>query len=108
MRMPYRCMLCRTRNTFVRKIETYVRPKKCKSCGHTRFYIDRWRLHRNDYCRCEGYHYTHRKGSTFCIHHPQQERNVRVERHGEHPLDVFIDQAFDAPPVFITDPNPPF
>lgn len=108
MRVPYRCSSCRTRNLFPRRIETYVRLKKCRACGHTRFYLDRGRLYRNDYCACEGYHHKHRIRSTFCIHNPQYEANVRIRRLGEHPHDVALDQLLASPPIYTNNPEPPF
>lgn len=87
-------MKCRGRNVFVRQIEDYLRPKKCRHCGHSRFYLDRRRQWRTDYCTCtDGYHYTHRIGSTFCIHNPDFQINVRVHRYGEKLEDVLEDIA---------------
>ena len=93
MGWAYRCNRCRTRNTFRKKLEEYVRPKKCKECGHDRFYYDRERNHRSDYCSCEGYHWTHRRGTTYCIHNPLYQVNVRVGRYGEKLEDVLEDIA---------------
>ena len=77
-------MKCRGRNVFRHPVEWYIRAKKCQHCGHGRFYLDRARQYRDDYCSCsENYHYTHRKGSTYCIHNPNYEVNVRVGRYGE-------------------------
>lgn len=96
MTWHYRCMKCRGRNVFRRMLEDYLRPKRCRHCGHGAFYLDRARQWRTDYCRCtEGYHYTHRVGSPLCVHNPDFQTNVRVERHGEKLKDVLEDIAFD-------------
>lgn len=62
--------------------------------------------YRDDYCNCEGYHYTHRKGSVFCIHHPAYQFNVRVYRFKEDPVDVGIDIAWDLVPRNIPEDEP--
>lgn len=97
MSVAYRCMKCRGRNTLRRPLHDYLRVPKCRHCGHKSFYLDRARQYRNDYCRCEGYHYTHRAKSKFCTVNPNYELNVRVLRYGEDLTDVQIDIAFDAP-----------
>lgn len=91
MSWAYRCMKCRGRNVFRQKVEWYIRAKKCRHCGHGRFYLDRARQYRKDYCSCEGYHYRHREGSTYCIHNPNYQVNVRVGRYGEKLEDVLED-----------------
>lgn len=60
----------------------YVRPKRCKHCGHTRFYVDRERYARLD-CRCSGAYPwpAHRPGSPMCEHNPQWQAN-RALRQG--------------------------
>ena len=93
MGFPYRCMKCRALNTLNRRIADYIRVPKCKRCGHRKFYIDKQKWYRTDYCRCEDYHYTHRIKSPFCIHHPNYEYNVRVRRYGEDPAAVNFDLA---------------
>lgn len=93
MTWKYRCMACRGRNVFRQKVEWYVRPRQCRHCGHESFYLDRARQFRKDYCSCEGYHYTHRQGSTYCIHNPNYQVNVRVGRYGEKREDVLEDMA---------------
>ena len=65
----YRGNRCRTRNTFLRALATYVRPKRCRHCQHDRFYVDRERVARKA-CHCSGYHYAHRPGSRCCEHNP--------------------------------------
>ena len=62
----YRCMSCRTRNTFKKPVEDYVRGRKCWHCGHGRFYVDKERLQR-PVCRCGEYHFVHRPGSGACL-----------------------------------------
>lgn len=65
----YRCSRCRTRNTFLRALSTYVRAKRCRDCGHDHFYVDKERTQRKP-CRCSGYHHPHRPGSPLCEHNP--------------------------------------
>lgn len=91
MTWHYRCMKCRGRNVFLRELDTYIRRKKCRHCGHFRFYLDRRRQWRTDYCRCNGYHYTHRIGSPYCEHNENYQVNVRVGRYGEKLEDVLED-----------------
>jgi hypothetical protein len=97
MSFAYRCNKCRGRNTIARRIDDYIRIPKCRHCGHKGFYLDKDRQYRGDYCSCEGYHYTHRKKSKFCIHHPDYQLNVRTERYGEDRLDVQLEIALAAP-----------
>jgi len=68
----YRCSACRTRNTFRRALGDYVRGKRCRHCGHDRFYVDRERMNRRG-CTCGGYHFPHRRGSGACIHSARSE-----------------------------------
>lgn len=63
----YRCSRCRTRNTWPRALGTYVRGRRCRHCGHDRFYPDRERVTRKP-CNCSGYHHAHRPGSRRCDH----------------------------------------
>ena len=91
MTFKYRCSKCRGRNCFKHLLDWYLRKRRCRHCGHDRFYLDRARQFRDDYCTCSGYHYTHRKGSTFCEHHPNYQVNVRVGRYGEKLEDVLED-----------------
>lgn len=96
MKHYYRCMKCRSRNVFNRPVEAYKIQRKCKACGWWRFYLDKERTNRMDYCRCEGWHHTHRFKSTFCIHHPARQLIERI-RAGEAEAEVRLDMAFDAP-----------
>ena len=68
----YRCSRCRTRNTFRKALGSYVKPKACRHCGHTRFYVDKERINRKA-CHCGGYHYPHRPGSPCCEHNPDAD-----------------------------------
>ena len=70
-KIKYRCSRCRTRNTFAKRLEEYVREKKCHSCGHTKFYWDKERNKRRHACNCGGCHYPHRPGSCVCEDHPE-------------------------------------
>lgn len=92
MSWAYRCMKCRGRNTLKSEITGYFGPE-CRHCGHNRFYLDRRRQWRTDYCNCEGYHYKHRAGSGCCELSPNYEVNVRVGRYGEKLEDVLEDIA---------------
>lgn len=99
-RYTYRCNACRARNTFNKRLAEYVRDKKCKACGHTRFYVDRERMSRIA-CTCSGYHFPHRPDSRCC------ERNVLHGYHrarrsgitGNELLDIFAEEAWDNPPT---------
>lgn len=76
----YRCSCCRTRNTFRRALVDYVRPRRCRSCRHTRFYVDRERATRKA-CHCAGYHHAHRPGSRCCDSNPAADY-WRAKREG--------------------------
>jgi hypothetical protein len=65
----YRCNRCRTRNAFHRRVSDYIIKRKCRDCGHQRFYVDKERVARKP-CYCGGYHHAHRPGSRCCEHHP--------------------------------------
>lgn len=91
----YRCSKCRGRNVFERKLDGWMAPA-CKHCGHDKFYLDRARQFRRDYCDCshtDGYHYRHREGSPFCIHNPEFQVNARTRKHDEKLEDVLEDIA---------------
>lgn len=77
---------------FVIPIDPWSKDK-CKHCGYDKFYLDRRRQWRSDYCDCSGYHYRHRIGSTYCEHNPKYELNVRVHRYGEDRDAVLLDIA---------------
>lgn len=108
MGFPYRCNKCKTRHNLAKRLDAYVRPPKCKSCGHAKFHIDHGRLHRDDYCQCEGLHFKHRIKSRFCIHHPDYEFDVRTQRYGEDPADVRIEQSLRDTPQPQEDEACPF
>jgi hypothetical protein len=94
MSFAMRCMKCRGRNTMRRQPTEYKKTPTCKHCKScNRFYLDKARQYRKDYCSCEGYHFTHRHGTTFCIHNPGYEINVRTVRYGEALEDVLADIA---------------
>lgn len=76
----YRCSRCRTRNRFRRRLETYVRAKRCRDCGHQGFYLDRERTYRV-HCDCNGYHHPHRPGSRCCEKNPLADLH-RAKRAG--------------------------
>lgn len=84
-RTSCRCGRCQARHTFSRHPDYFVRPKRCRVCGHTHFYRDKWmhRRGRQQKCECGGYHFPHRKGSKFCYEHPHAEF-IHTERNNEH------------------------
>ncbi len=79
-RIADRCNRGRTRNTFWKKLEWYVKPRKCKVCGHTRFYWDKERNKRRAGCGCGGYWFPHRPGSRFCYLNPKHIINELIYR----------------------------
>lgn len=98
MRHVYRCSCCRTRNTFNKPLTEYVRPRRCWSCGHRSFYVDRERMTRLS-CQCGGYHHPHRPGSRMCEQHPLVDAH-RAKRAGapqDEVQQMLADAAFDNP-----------
>jgi hypothetical protein len=91
----FRCCRCRGRNVMPRHWRDYARPKRCKHCGHTTFYLDKERLARQP-CRCDGaYHWpAHRRGSLMCEHNLLFEAN-RARRSGadDDVVDALIRKA---------------
>lgn len=83
-RLPHRCSRCEARHTFSRRWDKFERPKKCWSCGYTRFYVDKWMIRRGreQKCNCGGYHFPHRKNGGFCYESPQAEARW-AQRHDE-------------------------
>lgn len=56
----------------------YIRPPACPHCGGRKWYLDTNIVHRHkaeEKCTCEGYYFRHRKGSLYCVHHPNYEAN---------------------------------
>ena len=101
MTYPYRCCACRARNTSRRAVNNWLPVRgqleqmseaeinrrvkdeggmRCKSCGHTSFYTDKYRMLRPS-CDCGGYHFKHRPGSPYCDKHPRVDMN-RAKRAG--------------------------
>lgn len=62
---------CYARRSLPRRVEEYVRKPKCKACGAELTYLDKWQKKKNKatICKCDGLHYTHRKGSKWCDHY---------------------------------------
>lgn len=97
----YKCNKCRTRHKFTRPPEWYKVKRKCVSCGHGRFYEDKYMNTRREGCYCGSTHYPHRFGSNVCSHHPDYEVYVRTKRYGETLSDVLLDIAWNRPvPVY--------
>lgn len=73
----YRCRKCRTRHTLKKRLEDYVRIKKCKSCGSEKFSPDRHRDKKENKnpCVCHGYWFPHRKGSKWCIYNTTEKKD---------------------------------
>jgi hypothetical protein len=94
MTWKYRCSKCRGRNVFATKIDPWSKDV-CRHCGYNKFYLDRRRQWRTDYCDCssEMYHYRHRIGSPYCQHNPNYELNVRVGKYGEDKYAVLAEIA---------------
>lgn len=87
MSYPYRCGRdgCRQRVSLRRKLETYVRPRLCPSCGHDSLKLDRWKMrdHKASRCNCNGYHFIHRKGSKWCeFYRGEYTEEDLMERYG--------------------------
>jgi DNA-directed RNA polymerase subunit RPC12/RpoP len=99
----YRCMKCRTRNMFLRRVESYARPRRCLRCGHDRFYWDKARNLRpfierpteTCYCDSPAYAHPHRPGAKFCQKNPNYEFNLRTMWAGENATEVMVDMAFN-------------
>ncbi len=62
----YRCMRCRTRNTFSKPVAAFVRGRSCRHCANRTFYVDKERMGRVG-CTCGGYYFPHRPGSGACV-----------------------------------------
>lgn len=107
MTFKYRCSRCRVRHTFKRQLDDYMRPKRCKACGHSRFYWDKERNGRREICGCDGYHFTHRKGSRMCHHNPLHELHERL-RQGENESEVRLDLTLAGTIIGYTGEQPPF
>lgn len=110
----YRCNKCRTRNTFRQPLEHYVRPRKCKCCGHRRFYFDKERNRRQP-CRCDGGllgrsgSIPHRPGSPCCVLNPMHPyHRARVQgAPADFLMDLFIDLAWEGEGGRVTAPGDP-
>jgi DNA-directed RNA polymerase subunit RPC12/RpoP len=95
MTFIYRCSRCRTRNSFKRQLEQ-LGLERCRSCGHTSFYVDKERQRRKP-CLCGGYHFKHRPGSKCCemnVMHPYH-RAAREGAPEEFLLDILVDLAWE-------------
>jgi DNA-directed RNA polymerase subunit RPC12/RpoP len=93
MTFKYRCTRCRVRNTFKRQVDDYIRPKKCRACGHDRFYWDKEMNAHREICGCTGgYHFTHRKGSRLCVHNKWYELHDRL-RQGQTEAEALLEMS---------------
>jgi hypothetical protein len=88
---------------FRKKLEEYISFKKCKTCGHRRFYLDKERNDRaagridrsKETCYCSGHKHPHRPGVKFCFHHSNCEKDTRIARYDENPDDVETDISWN-------------
>jgi len=86
----HRCSRCGKRRALKRLMKDYIRPPACAACGNRRYNHDLNQERRNALavCRCEGYHFTHRRGSKWCEHaHSTVLAQEAVERFGGDELD---------------------
>lgn len=68
-RYPCRCRRCGARRTLARQPDHYQRVPRCP-CGAA-YRVDWYRRgkeHKRTNCTCDGYWYTHRRGSPECYH----------------------------------------
>jgi len=81
MGIPHRCLRCTARQSFKREWDDYKIKKKCWSCGHDKFYIDRYRCLKENKspCTCDGYMFPHKKGRGECYHNPNWEEEDDYE-----------------------------
>src|ERR1035437_5315504 len=94
---PCRCLTringikCTQRRSLARHPKNYLRPPKCPQCGQSHWYIESYRMRKEmgskPMCMCSGYHFPHRKGSKYCQHNPDFEKNW-TERLGEVVVDA--------------------
>lgn len=62
----------------------YIRPPRCPHCGGRRWYLDKQivKRHARERCDCGGLHFVHRKGTRYCYHHPDAEKD-HAERYAK-------------------------
>lgn len=94
MRTWVRCRKCEARRVLNRHPDNYLRPPKCRSCGHTAYRVVT--NYPRPLCGCSGYHFIHRKGSLLCEHHPEGFAN-RVRRMKGATKDDILDALLDCP-----------
>ena len=79
-----RCSKCGARRTLTKPLGHYLRPPPCRSCGRTKYRVDKYRttVERNPKikpCYCHRfepllgslYWFPHRRGSLMCGHNPK-------------------------------------
>lgn len=78
-----RCSHCAARRTLPKKIADYVRLPACRTCGHRKYRVDKYRVKHERAphakpCMChlrplggsQVYSWPHRKGSLYCAENP--------------------------------------
>ena len=80
---PCRCKVCRSRQTFKKLPWTYRKEKQCHCGGEYRVDEYRRNIENKKPCRCNGYHFPHRKGGVWCVHSLKEpsEQDV-IDRYG--------------------------
>lgn len=75
MKSYCRCRSCSARVVLSRHPDEYIRPRRCMCGGSYR--VDKWQSSkpwRKLLCNCDGYHFTHRRGSEFCKYRKDKSR----------------------------------
>jgi hypothetical protein len=72
---------CGTRRTLRKHPLEYSAERytpQCPTCGARNWTVDTNRIRTlrsgREVCGCGGYHFTHRRGSRYCLEHPDAER----------------------------------
>ena len=69
---PFKGQRCFQRHSFKKKVDDYVRVKKCPSCKNEITYLDNYqmKLNKKNMCECGDPYFPHRKGSSvWCTEH---------------------------------------
>lgn len=95
-------MKCRGRNAFAMPVDHYIRTRKCRHCGHTKFYVAVDRIKR-PVCKCDGGllvkngSIPHRPGAKCCLLNPAHPW-YRAQREGasqEDLMEIAIELAWE-------------